>query len=684
MLLDKKQQEILNLPINSKVIIKGCVGSGKTTVLKERYLKLIRDGLDSSRILVMVLNRGQSLIWQEEVDDMVPGEVMRTSYFGFVQREVRTYWPVVLNVCSKIRRHDIEPNYLSFEAAQHLMNQTIDRYRERGFLPDISAPSHDIGMQLMNALTSASLANIPYNQIGTRLYGGRYDANLMDMALYDQMDTIIEDYINKCLECGCLDYAMSAYIYNDILLGDDVYQASLKDRFDALLVDNCEEMTPAAANLIDFLLSNVKNAFFSFGYDGGYSRFYGAHPEYVLKVIEPQCASFSLDKSYTCTQSMCRFAREFGDGIKTGLIPFVLVNTVDIEWAIDTDLRSEMLDRVGCTVQKLVDEGYAPNDIAVISPFVDPVLEGVLHNFLNDKGIEVVNSTRRRRAKDNSFINAMVTFASIAHPEYEILPDRKDIGDAVGLILGIDPIRADLLAQAIVREKPYMLPAVEDIAWRGRIGIENSKKYAYVREWLLDYIKGPFIPIDGFFKRMFMDILVPLPQSRQNINYCKQLIDTASAFLDSLSAIEDEKKAGREFILTILKGAKGAETILDMQEVMEREGVLLTTPINYLSTSRHKKVQIWCDIRSNIWLPRDIKELFNPYVLSVDWDMDGRLTPDKEEYFAFEKLSVIVKSLLCRCGERVILSSSRYNGQGYEEEGLLAMFWDKALKGRDS
>lgn len=676
------------IPLEGRALIVGPVGSGKTTFLKQRYLDYIKEGWDSSNILILVMNRSQSFIWRSEVDKKVPGGIVRTSFFGFVQQQLRKYWPLILELYPEIDEKTLEPTFLSFEASQYLMGECVDnRRREMNFFMDASIPSDRIAIELTATLSRAALAGIPYTQIGSRLKQGNRLDNLIDKGIYDEMDMVLREYVSICLEKGCLDYGLATILYCEGLLRDDDYVEALRGEYPILLVDNLEEMAPVAVNLVQILLGGVKGALLCFCTDGGYSRFYGADPVYALSKIEPHCTKVELFYSYTCSREMAKFADRFATSIINAgdhddLIPRV-PDGLDIEWDIDVPLRSQMIDELKRRVWFLIEnKGILPEDIAIIAPFIDTVLEGSLISFFTDRGIELVNTSRKRRAMDNPYTNAMIVLACLSHPSYGVLPSQKDIADTISLILDMDPVRSSLVARQVVAKKPYMFPAIDDVDWRERIGFSNSERYEYIRNWLLEYINSPPMPIDHFFRRVFLEILITLPTVHENLVACNQLIDVAEAFINSLTSFGSHIDMGREFVIMFMEGAKQSESMIDVEATLHDKGILLTTPMQYLSTSRHKKVQVWCDIRSTNWTPRDIKVFTNPYILSNLWDGVNPITEEDEERFMRDKLATIVNCLLKRCSEKVILTSSHYSSQGYEDEGILANLWSSALENR--
>ena len=101
---------------NSKIILKGPAGSGKSTLLLERYKYMVEKlKVPSERILILLLNRTQSLEWRTRTVLEGSGAILRTSYYGFIQGEIKTYYPIIVKKCKEIVEKDIKPVFLTFE-----------------------------------------------------------------------------------------------------------------------------------------------------------------------------------------------------------------------------------------------------------------------------------------------------------------------------------------------------------------------------------------------------------------------------------------------------------------------------------------------------------------------------------------------------------------------------------------
>ena len=131
-IFDDLARKIIEMPSqNSKYILKGPTGSGKSTILLERYRYMVdKLHIPSEKILILLLNRTQSLEWRTKTVLEGSGAVLRTSYYGFIQSEIKTYYPIISKKCSEIANKDIKPVFLTFEAAQFLVATVIDWRRQ--------------------------------------------------------------------------------------------------------------------------------------------------------------------------------------------------------------------------------------------------------------------------------------------------------------------------------------------------------------------------------------------------------------------------------------------------------------------------------------------------------------------------------------------------------------------------
>jgi len=139
------------------------------------------------------------------------------------------------------------------------------------------------------------------------------------------------------------------------------------------------------------------------------------------------------------------------------------------------------------------------------------------------------------------------------------------------------------------------------------------------------------------------------------------------------------RNASKDFLDVAKKGIKSAESIFELEEKLNGNFVLMSTPVAYLSSPLKSKVMILLSISSNSWTPRSIKEITNIHVLTKTWNENDIYTEEMEEKNQKHYLAVLIRSLLKRCEDKLITFESMLNANGYENNGILAEYFDEIL-----
>lgn len=657
-----------------KKIICGATGVGKTTRLIDTYKELVESGVRSEEILVLLMNRSQSLSWREKSTFNVSGRIIRTSFFGFVQNEITTFYPIVLKNVPEIKSKTVKPVFLTFESSQYLLSMLIESRRNSSdAFYAISDRDSKIAIDISSDFVKAVAASLSYKDIGSRLYSALEIQTDEKKAVFSEVDRVIEDYRKRCLECGVMDFAMAVDFYNTILLKDEDYIKSLKKRFKYLIVDNLEEAVPIQADFVSMFLDIVDGALISYNKDGGYGSIFGGNKEYVENVVLKKCKVEEIkNMPYTCKKEMVEFSEMLFEGL-TYKDNKVKLNAdgVSIIRVPETVLRSDMLEQVSDMVVKLLSDGYSPKDIALVSTFADVVTEYVLESKLKKNSVKITNIARKSRFIDNKFVYALITFAYLCHPDDKIVPTRDDVRALVSMLLDIDPIRSSILAKIICSQNPYAeFPPVESEDIMDRIGYSNVSRYNFIRNWINDYRKGTPLDIDVFFQKVFTEILLVYGAEEQDIIDIKRLIDSSNGFKETISRF-NTIDVNKGFLTMVKNGVKSAESIFDMEERSGDDEIVLCTPMTYLSNSLSHKVILMIGISSSHWTPRCAKEISNPYVLSPTWNIGDTYTEEVEEENQRRNIAIVLRALTKRCQEKFITFESRYSSDGYENDGML-------------
>lgn len=657
-----------------KVILSGGTSTGKTTMLINEYERLINEEkVRSEQILILLMNRNQSLEWRKKSELNVSGRILRTSFFGFVQEEITTYYPIILKNVSDIKFNSVKPVFLTFETSQYLLSMLVEKKRNSpdSFLNLIDKDS-SIAIDISSNFVKAAAAALSYKDIGYRLYNALEVKTEDKKAIFDEADKIIEDYRKRCLECGVMDFAMAVDFYNNILLNDAEYLRSLKARIKYLIVDNLEEAVPMQINFICKMLDSVDGCMMSYNPDGGYGSIFGGNKEYVENVLLSKCKIKEITgRPFTCDKYMTEFSDMLYNGILGKENKKLEPNDVEVIRTPETVLRSDMLEEVVEKVKELVDLGYNQNEIAIVSTFADVVTEYVISSKLEKENIKVTNIARKSRFIDNKFVYALITLAYLCHPSEEIVPTKDDVRALISMILDVDPIRSSLLADVVCSQNPFAKFPEVDESVISRIGYANVKRYNFIREWINNYRENEPLDIDEFFRRVFIEILLVYGAKEEDIIDIKRLIDSASNFINAVKRFNTiDVNSG--FLKMIKNGVKSNESIFDMEERGENEAIILCTPMTYLSNSLSHKVILLLGLSSSHWTPRCAKELSNPYVLTSTWKVGDVYTEEVEEENERKSVAVMIRALMRKCEEKFITFESRYSSDGFENDGILA------------
>lgn len=673
MKLNAIQHKVVSAPLSNKIWLEGSGGSGKTDALINRYQHLFHQGMSSKKILVIVVNRAQHNKWSQRLNLPKSGSLEIFSYFGFVQRELKQWWPLVQEKMPP-GNNKLEPDFMTIESSHYLLTLLVEQARNKNALLDVTAGCDRIAIQIADNFVKAAVNNISYLEVEKRL-SQAYPGHGEKISAFREMQNVMKDYRNLCISHRILDYPLCVELYQQVLLKISKYQSHLGHRYRHLIVDNCEEMVPTAQDLILELLKKINGATIAYNPDGGFSTFFGAAPTRGKELIYPQCDSYKMEQSYTCSEAAYQAGNTLYDTI--ALETLQTTPTV-IRAGIAEELRGDMINWVVETAIDLLNRGGKPGEIVIIAPFVDKVLEFSLKTKLEAQGYSIENLVRLRRLIDETYTQALITMVLLAHPQWGRIPSFTDISDTISLLLKIDKIRSSVIARIIYLANPCTFVPLDEVL-KKRVGSNTVVKYQLLVDWLNDYIKSDPLSIDIFMEKVFVDLLIPLLPDRKDINSCRMLIDAAQRFILIMKDLEVIKteNIGKQFIDMVHMGTLSAER-LHTEEIGD-EAVRLNNCYSYLMSGQAAKYQIWVDISSNSWFRSDAKELTNPHIFNYSWDEHHFWDDFKDMKCRLENGAKILRGLLHKCQKGIFVSESLYNTSGYEQSGVLPEYLDRVM-----
>ncbi|MGC8787784.1 MAG: hypothetical protein ACP5Q1_10205, partial [Anaerolineae bacterium] len=350
--------------------------------------------------------------------------------------------------------------------------------------------------------------------------------------------------------------------------------------------------------------------------------------------------------------------------------------------------HTTMLHSVVEEVLRLVmDEGVAPGQIAILSPFVDDALRFSLVTELERHNVPVRTHRPSRALREEPAVRCLLTLAQLAHPQWEMCPPRNDVAQAlVQAISGLDWVRASYLTDIVYtvkehRPRLYPFGQLQEEA-QERITFSLGTRYGDLLRWMEAYMAEPPLPLDLFFSRLFDEILAKPGYGFHN-HYdaaaaAANLIESVRKFRWALD-VTDVDELGMRYIRMVEGGVVAAQ-YLHGWRTMEPNAVFIAPAHTFLTENRAVDYQFWLNANSLSWGRRLYQPLTHPFVLTRHWPA-GRRWSEEDEFLAGQTmLQRVVLGLLRRCRVRVYLGISELNPRGREERGPLLEWVQRMLR----
>ncbi len=542
--LSNHQLALINHPIENTIFLEGPAGTGKTTAGVGRLLHLLDSRVRARAILVLVPQRTLATPYYEALRRptvRAGGQVTISTVGGLAQQAVDLFWPLIAEEAG-FGQPDQPPTFLTLETAQYYMARLVRPLLDQGYFETVTINRNRLYSQIIDNLNKAAVVGFPHTQIGQRLkaaWGGEQSQR----RIYDEAQACATRFRDYCLAHNLLDFSLQVEVFVNHLWNHPLCHDYLLTRYTHLIVDNVEEDTPVAHDLLREWLPHCQSALLIYDQEAGYRRFLGADPQnaYALKQLCQEEVAFS--ESYVTSPDLRAFATQLARSFNRPAEappPFIPPNWGGLRGAGkgSGDVRAvlayeyhryhpQMLDWVASEIASLVHEqDVPPGEIVVLAPFLTDALRFSLMNRLERLGVPARSHRPSRALREEPATQCLLTLAAIAHPRWGICPGRFDVAYALmQSIDGMDLVRAQLLAEIVYRIKDHVptLSSFDQINpdMQERVTFVLGGRYEDLRAWIEDYIAGPKAPLpevgrgwgrgpvafDHFLSRLFGEVL---------------------------------------------------------------------------------------------------------------------------------------------------------------------------------
>jgi len=698
--------------LSNKVFLEGPAGSGKTTAAVARLLHLLESGVSGDAILVIVPQRTLATSYYDALRRAsVPagGQVTILTVGGLAQRTVDLFWPLVVEDAG-FGHPDGAPTFLTLETAQYYMARIVRPLLDRGYFESIVIDRNRLYSQIIDNLNKAAVVGFPHTEIGARLKAA-WSGEESQRRVYDEAQACATRFREHCLAHNLLDFSLQLEVFLKHLWTMPLCRNYLMETYTHLIVDNIEEDTPVAHDLLRDWLPQCQSALLVYDREAGYRRFLGADPESgrALKELCDEAATFS--EPFVASPDVRAFGYALAESLKRPIDARSLPRedrrrpAGDARAALVYEYHRyypEMLDWVADEIKSMVhDYGVPPAEIVVLAPFLPDALRFALSNRLEARDVPTRSHRPSRALKDEPATRCLLTLAALAHPDWGCCPGTFDVAYALMTAIDdLDLVRAQLLTQIVYRpaEGRPTLTSFDQIVpeMQERLTYVLGERYERLRGWIEDCVaadsplpsggEGPGVrgdlPFDHFLSSLFGEVL-----SQEGFGFHRDydagrvaanLIESVQKFRWVMRR-DDDKPLGQEYIEMVQDGVIAAQYLHNWR-LQPEDAVLLSPAYTFLMRNRPVDVQFWLDVGGSGWWERLYQPLTQPYVLSRHWPHDGIWTDSDEVEARNETLHRLTQGLIRRCRERVYLGLSELGESGREQKGQLLSVIQRVLR----
>ncbi len=689
--LAPEQEAIVQAPLQEGqgIFLSGPPGAGKSTALVARLVHLLRQGVPAYSILVLLPDRATRDELQKELKGLQLGpygDVSLLTYYGLAHQMVSLFWPLVARRAG-FAHPERPPIFYNFELAQDLMRHMVEPLLEQGYFEKLHLHPLRLVAQLIDNMNQSALNGYPLPEVLLRLVGS-WSGPAERLLAFQQGQEIVSRFRAEALEHGLLDFSLMLEVLQQHLLDAPPFWGYFTERYRHLLVDNVEENVPAAHDFIGRLLPQLDSALLVYDEFGGNRSILGADPEGAL-ALRRSCSRLVRMPGPPRPTALLAQAAAVRLGQEEGTIEGAEGAVLDV---IRTRYRSEMAAAAADALGRMVHgEHIPPSEIAVIAPALDGVLRFALAQECARVEVPVRFLRRSRRPIEEPAVRAVLNLAALLHPEWDVYPQRYEIGEALGQVMAeVDPVRAALLADwtydPVVpgwRAPDSLTPTA-----RNRLGVHLLAHYQQLWERWQALLPAAGLPWEDLLARMQQELLPDATADPTVAVAFAELLESARNFRQTFPVLypgDAPELVGRRYLEMLRSGLAGAYYVVPEEEIPP--AVVVAPVHSYLLGGRPVRRQLWLDLGSPEWSSSLQQPLTNPHVLSRRWPV-GAPWDDAADYAARRaSLARIVQGLCYRCSEGVILCSSELSTAGQPQEGPLLRLlepilerWEKGTK----
>ena len=506
------------IPLNAHTFVSGPAGTGKTSLAVGHLDALLRSAVDGGSILVLAPQRSLLRPYQQLLrrhDLPAGGQVDALTIGGLARRSVDLMWPLIA-AGHGFAQPNKPPTFLTLETAQYYMERVVrPLITERFYFDGVRVPGQRLYSQLLDNLNKAALVGFPYSEVGKRLVAA-WEGPSAQTITFAQVQDCINRFRDFCKANNLLDFSLQVELLAGLLERTE-FRNRLFTRYRHLIVDNVEEDTPFAHELLRKWIPHTESALIVYDANGGYRSFLGADPRsgYMLQSTCDNPIDLSESRVMSIDTAALEAAVTRALSGKADLPTRTPPGSIQAALAFGGGrFHPPMPDWVAAPVRDRVQQhGSSPREIVILAPFLTDSLRFALEDRLSRQAIPTRSLRPSRALNEEAVTRSLMTLAALAHPDWQIAPPQADVAQTLVLSIdALDPARAYLIAERLYRARDGQVelgtfdrlkPELQD-----RIGYDAGSRVEHLRQWLDDRQHDEAaLPLDHFLARLFGEVL---------------------------------------------------------------------------------------------------------------------------------------------------------------------------------
>ncbi len=655
--------------------------SGKTQHLLTAFQNWGVDGMEGAiypKALVLSAIGDNRLVLSDRLMALTQSKIpfRATTPLGFFEEEVLLFWPLLVK---KLERAAQFPVRLRPENEQELAAR-VWRSQLDEAVGKTGIQAQTLVRRLLDIYQLAAFSETNLEDVATILHQGLGEPSVELVLAPDVIAEMLMTWRSWCLDRGFLNYGILTELYGQHLLPDPHYQLQLPYRIQAIFADDVDEYPPVMRSVFQQVLTYSTAVVCTFNPGGGIRLGLGADP-IVMEEMAQDWETVQLRP-----KSDCCFAVAGEEMLNLITTPLFLPPPIpDCIQTLQTNTRAQLLRQTATMVIESIQSGEVrAQDIAIVAPGFDPISRYALTQMLTGQGIRVNNLNEQRPLTSVPIVRSLLILLTLIYPYLGRLVKPDGIAEMlVVLSPQIDSVRSGLLVDHCFEphpDRPRLLSSQVFPRW-DRLGYDGMNAYEDLIAWIAmqqeqleaRLIANPIVLLDRAIQKFFQGgAHLPFEQ----ISSLRELLDTAQHYWEvdqRLNQSEQESKPQsmtvRSFIQLLRSGAVNANPYPVQAIGQARDAVTIATVFQYRLNRESHRWQFWFDAGGGRWLT-GVDALFASPLFLQGWS--GRQWGPMDTQAMHERrLERIVRDLLERSGDRVILCHSDLATSGQEQLGPL-------------